>query len=183
MRRLLFAGVVLALVSGCDDDVSVEPTGTAGGGSAGGASGGAGGGGAQGDGGGGTTGGAGVAAEYCDVGAASVPPDPSLSGTVVTLQGMTRQATNIVQVGSADCTEGLFAALLEHESGDRVLLESGGETIFCGCAEEQHELCPVLGEDASRNITGALSYEDTGTCNQIPCYQLDVDAVCKPSNP
>lgn len=179
MRTGVVMGALFAVsLAGCGDDGPAESSG--GGGAGAGSTGGS----AQTGGGGAASGGGGAAAsvESCDQGATYVEPDPSLSGTSVTLSGTTRRAPNIVQVGSADCTEGLNAALLEAlDDGTDVLLKSGNETIFCGCPEDEHALCARLGEDAARHITGALTYADTTMCNQVPCYELDVVSLCEPS--
>lgn len=172
MRYRVISVLVAGVLTACGSDiVETSGSGATGGGSASG-------GGGQ----GGAAGGAQTTPCSADFGE-PVALQPALDRQPAVVQGSAERAPNIVVVPPADCQplgEGLNAALLVAD-GQNVLLKVGADTIFCGCAIAEHALCAEMPVGSTIRVKGTMSYADNGMCNQLPCYELDVSAICTPT--
>jgi hypothetical protein len=109
-------------------------------------------------------------------------------GDTLVAEGKSVRATNIVKVAPAACQplgQGLSLALLRSAdvtpaNEDVRLVDRADEEIFCGCPLAQHALCDQLRDGDRVRIRGPLSRKaEVPACsNQIPCYRLQVQAVC-----
>jgi hypothetical protein len=106
----------------------------------------------------------------------------ALVGQPVVLRGVLekRLNTTIALPKESQCTDSSHAiALMTTELPNEPVQIVDGKDVYCGCADNASAGCERFALGPTVLVKGVLSREETGVCNQLPCYHLAFEASCR----